>query len=1298
MMTIGNGAKEQTIAVIASNGDISGQMKTVVTENPFNYKPVDGGFEIDNGTSNDYVRPIYAPHIHDDLLGQKNGTGKANVRFIYYLSDKPKLALTSVGPNVNTYKRYAHMFVGIKDGKWLDEMQNITARYVYGHEEYEITDPSFEGTIKLTYTRSNELDAMIVKAELPDSIKDKLIVASAGQGGAEGSQPTGGNSAKLAFGASDATFAEIGNDNVYHITGGSDVSYISGTASVDMNYAVKDASAYRAGDVNALLSSSATDKAMVVGTTEGNTQNEIYWLLTTENNDNEYISKFAQNAEEIFDNGIAYYKSVSEKVKVDTPDPYINAAIATQVMATDASWDAPNITHGPMGWHVAFGGWRGGYGFVDAGWGDRIKSNTTEFKKTQKSDGRIQAYANKDDRYNMGVVLVDALLQYWEWSGDDDFFKTTGYDFVKGHLQFMDKEMQVPNTNLYENWLDAWNTDNKWNNGAAGTIASAYTWRAYKTMAKMAEKFGYTEDAETYITKADAIKEDMNKQLWDGNTGVFGEYRERFGQDRINTAPDLSSVYTPIDMGVTTYEQEYQMLRFTDYAVPSLEKPSGFPDNFWNTIEFKYSSNRPPEFYSSDGLYIQEVINNALAYYENGQRDMAMKQFRACLVPLMKGRNAAAQGVAGHQVRASLENNGHIDFADTSTQYVRTAVEGLFGIKMNVPDGKADITPGFPKQWKNASIATNYLSYDFKYENDSDIFNISSEKSLSYVMHIPTRSSEIKSVKVNGNEVTDYTVDSYVNVSTPLGNKAIIEVTYGNDEIAEITSEEIGGTNSEYKISSNGTIISISDPQDVVLELPELNSSDINVKLADKKGNHTIFVTVKKGDMTVVLPVDFEIKDAVEITDAEIVTGANTGIKLKLTNNTEKAITTDVTLSTVTDSIKKENLTISAKGKSDEIFVPVADKTDLTPGNNKVTALLNGDVSETITSEVTDWELANKITNSTEQYETVSLDNVVNQDLRTLHENIYDLTYGTDEHYWLPQFYWSTGSNTTRTVLQSGRSWWEHGANAVPEKLKLPSNGGIYTTGAGVPFKISSVNGNNSAFVSLYNQFPDKMNIPINVNGSKIYFMLSVSTNNMQSRMENARITVNFKDGTNIELPLINPDNIDDWLNYQQSNSYAESGYIESLDNGAHSNVIAIDLGEVKQIESIDFECLSSEVLAGLLGVTVVKGEYKEDLSVGEISFDKIDLNAGETIKASANVTNNSLSDRKVDMIIAHYSSDGMLKDIQKEGYNVVAADSTNCSITYTLNSIENGDYIKAFVWDGLKTMKPLSAVKTLGK
>ena len=201
------------------------------------------------------------------------------------------------------------------------------------------------------------------------------------------------------------------------------------------------------------------------------------------------------------------------------------------------------------------------------------------------------------------------------------------------------------------------------------------------------------------------------------------------------------------------------MMRFTDYAVPSVANL----DKIWDNIDFKYSSNRLPEYYSSDGLYVEEVMNNALAYFENGQREMGMKQFRACLVPLMKG-SSAGQGTVQHIVKADLSNNGHIDFADCTSQYARTAAEGIFGIKVNVPDSKADIKPGFPADWKYASIKMDAVSYDYKYENNTDKFSVTSKSNLSYEMHVPTRSSKITSVKVNGTEVTDYTVDNFVNV------------------------------------------------------------------------------------------------------------------------------------------------------------------------------------------------------------------------------------------------------------------------------------------------------------------------------------------------------------------------------------------------------------------------------------------------------------------------------------------------------------------------------------------------------
>ena len=214
------------------------------------YKPVDGGYEIDNGTTN-YTRPIYYPHMHD------LGNGNASFNYVYYMGDQPKLALSSAG----TIKLFGHMFLGIKGGKWLDKMENITSRYTYGHEEYTITDSSFEGEIKLTFTRSNETDAMLVKAELPDELTDKLVVATVGQGSINVSEPTEGNGNKLEFDYTNTQGRTISVDNNMFVIGNNGSvttkdselnnvivpTDITGTSNVDMHYTTKDASKYANG-------------------------------------------------------------------------------------------------------------------------------------------------------------------------------------------------------------------------------------------------------------------------------------------------------------------------------------------------------------------------------------------------------------------------------------------------------------------------------------------------------------------------------------------------------------------------------------------------------------------------------------------------------------------------------------------------------------------------------------------------------------------------------------------------------------------------------------------------------------------------------------------------------------------------------------------------------------------------------------------------------------------------------------------------------------------------------------------
>ncbi len=309
------------------------------------YTPVKGGFQIENGSA-EYVRPIYAPHMHD---------APGNLRYIYYLGDRPKLVLsdadsghTAENSRIKAYmNRYAHLFLGILNGnksKWLDEMEHIVSRYICGHEEYEISDPSFAGDIKLVFCRSNRIDGMCVKVMLPQELSDKLVVAVAGQNGKKGAQPVGGCSDFLMFQAADTEDTAVYVEEKYFRIADNIIPVI-GTTDISMNYAIKDARKYQEG-VLALSDSGNEGFPMVMGTSEGNRKKEIYILLSTEPASHRCFKEFDRLAEGLFDSAVEYYRSLSETVQVETPDASLDAAVAAQMVALDASWDAPTVCHG----------------------------------------------------------------------------------------------------------------------------------------------------------------------------------------------------------------------------------------------------------------------------------------------------------------------------------------------------------------------------------------------------------------------------------------------------------------------------------------------------------------------------------------------------------------------------------------------------------------------------------------------------------------------------------------------------------------------------------------------------------------------------------------------------------------------------------------------------------------------------------------------------------------------------------------------------------------------------------------
>ena len=120
---------------------------------------------------------------------------------------------------------------------------------------------------------------------------------------------------------------------------------------------------------------------------------------------------------------------------------------------------------------------------------------------------------------------------------------------------------------------------------------------------------------------------------------------------------------------------------------------------------------------------------------------------------------------------------------------------------------------------------------------------------------------------------------------------------------------------------------------------------------------------------------------------------------------------------------------------------------------------------------------------------------------------------------------------------------WDCRPEANTDRLK--KTGGVFHSEIGIPFQIP-LKGLNSCFVSIWDNFPTRISLPVNREGRKIYFLIASCTHPMQSQIENGRITVEFEDGRSDrlkhrELSLVNPHNLDDWL----CDPYTQSGFIQ---------------------------------------------------------------------------------------------------------------------------------------------------------
>ncbi len=802
------------------------------------YRPIDGGFEITLTADPAVPRPATGSQIGVvDTARNSYGEGHAiagppsgdnprqHRRPLYPPADKAllwneaereKLTLFGFRPLVVAYNEprflfdmhsagglSGHLIVGIVTesgvAKWLHEWPEITVRYVQGRMCYALSDPAFPG-----------VTVFLEAAALSDSVG--VILKLTAEGLPKGTQLVwayGGASAfftNYAMNAKEFVFApeqcardriEL-SENRFTLTRAyakPDVvlnePFAAARSLEDWKLKISGGSSWKDGLGWGAPEAFTKSPATLLATAEwscGAQENRVAVQRNalTEGHAEGYvvvgaggnIADAIKHPEDAWAAAIARNKAIAERITVQTPDPYLNAAVTMMAFATDGTWGDSTVMHGAWSWRFGYLGWRGWYGSNCYGWTDRIKraiENQVSGALIKKGDdaGAISSLLDTPGGvfYNMDEVFLDQVRQYFDYTNDLDLMREI-FPVLKGIVAWEDRRLQPGNADLYENALNTWISDSHWYIGGLCTQASAYMLGANSFLADLAGKIG--EDPAPFRDKAVRIRAAMQQKLWMADKGVFAEYIDTRGAGLRHEEPELPTIYHSAEFGAADTTQIGQMLDWAHAHLKWENTPGGG--------RLAWSSNWVPNSgrmytHSTHEMAYGEELNFALTHYLAGRADDAYALFRASLCGIFNGPTPG--GLSCHCTKDGRQR-ANDEFSDGISMWGRALTEGMFGIVPHLPDGLLSVTPQFLSDWPEAGIHTPLISYHWKRDAGSVTITWENTQLVPVVFRIPLHAKKIDEVAYGK---APYTTEesnglTWVSIKTEGTHKGALTIRY----------------------------------------------------------------------------------------------------------------------------------------------------------------------------------------------------------------------------------------------------------------------------------------------------------------------------------------------------------------------------------------------------------------------------------------------------------------------------------------------------------------------------------------
>lgn len=1076
--------------------------------------------------------------IAGDAITATN-TGLYNNRPLY-VNNSDAFILTGDKPVAKLAKEnylYGTFLLGIiRDGHgiWVHEFDNITSEYRPGRMLWRLSDSSYKDLkIILEVLPMAGTTGMAVKARTEGTRYEDRIIWSFG-----GAQWKPGQNLAWRWDVTrnvsllkwDFTPGDCRRN---HIENEGDICFINfpdTTAENDNLFrvaikcnsgatpAVGEASLFK--DPVAFGDSGGTVLPVLKGMIVPDDGKTTFWAFEAFNKGRTIDLSGVSDPEAAFSRGAERTESFEDRLKIDTPDPYLNAAARASVAAIDGTWYPPVFVHGAMAWSVRFPGWRTIFGGTMYGWHDRVvdeaefytDSQVTESEKNeakadpktllteQHPDSRFYGtgHISKDQAfYDMQSQFFDQIVEEYRWTNNPElvkFFRKA----LELHLLWMRECFDPDGDGVYESYINVWPTDSQWYNGGGTAEETSYAYRGHMAARDMARNEG-DKDAEEFHTRMlEKIRKGFFEKLWIKSKGHSGSYIEQGGNERLHKNPWLYSIFLPVDAGLTSHLQSIESVYYSEWALENDTMPSG-GRKVW-------TSNWVPHVWSIRELWPGDNYHLALSYYKAGLPEDAWEIFRGSFM-----YSAFDYGIPGNlgDVR------GGIDFGDCIHPFSRTLVSGLFGYNPDYPNNKVTICPLFPASWDHASIELPDVQIAFNSGNNKISYRIELSRSADTELRLPVRCREIKEVRVNGTK-TDYDVlpapgQSIISINLPEMTKADILIKTGGSLPLNNPVNLEGNIGDPVRlVVENAQIIEFEDPQDV-LENEKIENGILTANLSTNKGYHTLVTEVMAGDAP---------------------------------------------------QLRVFRITIND---------PEGDAR----------------LAERFLKEIP----------ANASWETVDIKSLLNADVRTIYQ----------------QKYLKPRPNTVSCRLGAdGYSPWTfwHWKSPLPviktdKVVEMLDENNRLITPQGVPF-IWNPGTNNISFTSLWDNYPSKIDFPVNKTGDAAYFLLCGSTNVMQCQIANAVLWLNYSDGKKDSLELVPP------VNYWNLSIISSTATSPEQDNRAdytseadrfclpavlpervqlgencRAMLLNIRLRKDAELKSITLETLSQEVVVGLMGITI---------------------------------------------------------------------------------------------------------------